>query len=159
MKFILRTLTLRRSYILSAIIIFALVIFNFYGPYTGKFYFFKLDNYIFPVLTLIHCVFLYVLWFKIKEDELTDPQMRNLEYALYVILVVYAYKAFESVYVLSTYSDYENHLLPTGFLFIGISIFIFHLLLFGLTLLMFKYRKDRVGDYKFNDMDHIDSWE
>ncbi len=159
MKAILKIFTLKRSYILSALVILLLVIFNFYGPYTGKFYFFKLDNYIFPVLTLVHIVYLYVLWFKIKEDELTDPQMRNLEYALYVISIVYAYKAFESVYILMTYSDYENHLLPTAFLFIGIVLVLLHLLFLGLTLLMFRYRKDRVGNYKFSDMDHIDSWE
>lgn len=159
MKSILRIFTLKRSYILSAVIILLLVIFNFYGPYTGKFYFFKLDNYIFPVLTLVHIVYLYVLWFKIKEGELTDPQMRNLEYALYVISVVYVYKAFESVYVLTTYSDYEDHLLPGAFLFIGILLVFLHLIFLGLTLLTFKYRKDRVGDYNFNDMDHIDSWE
>lgn len=159
MKPILRLFTLKRSYILSAMVLFTLVIFNFYGPYTGKFYFFKLDNYIFPILSLIHLVFLYVLWFKIKEDEMTDPQMRNLEYSLYVILVVYVYKAFESLYVLSTYGDYEFHLLPGAFLPVGILVLLLHLLLIGLTLLVFKYRKDRVGDYNFDDMNHIDSWE
>ncbi|GAB5473474.1 MAG: hypothetical protein Mars2KO_15730 [Maribacter sp.] len=159
MKPILQLFTLKRSYILSAIVLLTLVIFNFYGPYTGKFYFFKLDNYIFPILTLIHLVFLYVLWFKIKEDEMTDPQMRNLEYALYVILIVYIYKAFESLHVLSTYGDYEFHLLPGAFLPVGILILLLHFLLIGLTLLAFKYRKDRVGDYNFDDMNHIDSWE
>lgn len=159
MKPILQLFTLKRSYILSALVLLTLVIFNFYGPYTGKFYFFKLDNYIFPILTLIHVVFLYVLWFKIKEDEMTDPQMRNLEYALYVILIVYVYKTFESIYVLSTYGDYEFHLLPGAFLPVGILILLLHFLLIGLTLLVFKYRKDRVGDYNFDDMNHIDSWE
>lgn len=144
---------------LSAIVILALVILNFYGPYTGKFYFFKLHNYIFPALTLVHMVFLYVLWFKIKEDEMTDIQMRNLEYVLYAVLGIYAIKTFQSGAELFSYSDYENHLLPSGFLLIGISKFILHILLVGLTLLTFKYRKNRVGDYKFNDMDHIDSWE
>lgn len=159
MKPILQLFTLKRSYILSAIVLLTLVIFNFYGPYTGKFYFFKLDNYIFPILTLIHLVFLYVLWFKIKEDEMTDPQMRNLEYSLYVILIVYIYKAFESIHVLSTYGDYEFHLLPGAFLPVGILVLLLHFLLIGLTLLAFKYRKDRVGDYNFDDMNHIDSWE
>ena len=137
----------------------ALVVFSFYGPYTSKFYFFKLDNYIFPILTSIHLVFLYVLWFKIKEEETADPQMRNLEYALYVILVVYVYKTFESMYILSTYTDYEFHLLPGAFLPLGVLILALHILLVGLTLLIFKYRKDRVGNYVFDDMNHIDSWE
>lgn len=159
MKAILKIFTLKYVYILSALVILLLVVFNFYGPYTGKLYFFKLDNYIFPILTLVHLVYLYVLWFKIKEDETTDIQMRNLEYALYVILVVYGYKSFESIYILTTYGDYENHILPSLFLFLGISILVLYLILIGLTLLIFKHRKDRVGDYKFNDLDHIDSWE
>ncbi len=90
---------------------------------------------------------------------MTDPQMRNLEYVLYVVFLVYVYKALESIYVLSTYGDYENHVIPAGFLPIGITLLVLHLLLVGLTLLMFKYRKDRVGEYKFDDMNHIDSWE
>ena len=159
MKSILRVFTLKRTFILTAAVLFILVIFNFYGPYTNKFYFFKPGNYIFPILSVGHFIFLYVLWFKIKEDEMTDPQMRNLEYVLYGVFLVYIYKAFESMYVLSTYGDYENHVIPGAFLPLGITILTLHLLLVGLTLLMFKYRKDRVGAYKFDDMNHIDSWE
>ncbi|WP_238474571.1 hypothetical protein [Maribacter algarum] len=90
---------------------------------------------------------------------MTDPQMRNLEYVLYIIFLVYVYKAFESIYILSTYWDYEFHLLPGAFLPIGILLMICYLLLIGTTLLLFKYRKDRVGAYNFDDMNHIDSWE
>lgn len=159
MKSIVQILTLKRSFISSAVILGLLIIFNFYGPYTNKFYFFKMDNYLLPLLTLVHFVFLYVLWFKIKEDELPDPPMRNLEYMLYVVGLIYIYKAIESIYVLSTYGDYENHVMPSVFLPIGILILVLYLLLISLTLLLFKYRKDRVGDYNFDDMDHIDSWE
>lgn len=159
MNFILRIFTLKRCFILSVGVLALLVIFNFYGPYTDKFYFFKPANYIFPILTVGHFIFLYVLWFKVKENELPDPQMRNLEYALYVIFLVYVYKACESIYVLSTYGDYENHVIPGAFLPLGVLILVLHLLLIGLTLLAFKYRKDRIGDYNFDDMNHIDSWE
>lgn len=159
MKSILRIFTLKRTVIISAVILVLLSIISFYGPYTGKFYFLKAYNYILPVMTLVHFIFLYVLWFKIKEDELTDPQMRNLEYGLYFIFVVYIYKACESVYTLTTYADYENHLLPTGFLTIGIVTTVLYFLLLVLTLLTFRYRKNRIGDYKFEDMNHIDSWE
>ncbi|TMM57384.1 hypothetical protein FEE95_12935 [Maribacter algarum] len=159
MKSILKLFTLKRTYILSIFILVLLIIFNFYGPYTSQFYFFKPANYIFPILSVGHFIFLYVLWFKIKEDEMTDPQMRNLEYVLYIIFLVYVYKAFESIYILSTYWDYEFHLLPGAFLPIGILLMICYLLLIGTTLLLFKYRKDRVGAYNFDDMNHIDSWE
>jgi len=159
MKSILRIFTLKRTFILSAVVLVLLVVFSFYGPYTSKFYFFKPENYIFPILSVGHFIFLYVLWFKIKEDEMTDPQMRNLEYVLYVIFLVYVYKAFESIYILSTYGDYEFHVLPSAFMPVGILILVSYLLLIGSTLLLFKYRKDRVGAYKFDDMNHIDSWE
>lgn len=159
MRSILKIFSLKRTFILSAVILGILIIFSFYGPYTSKFYFFKPANYILPILSVGHFIFLYVLWFKIKEDELTDPQMRNLEYVLYGIFMVYVYKASESVYVLSTYSDYGNHLLPGAFLPIGILIAALYFLLIGLSLLTIKYRKDRVGAYKFDDMNHIDSWE
>lgn len=159
MKSILRILTLRRSFILSAVVLGLLILFNFYGPYTDKFYFFKLSNYILPILTLVHFTFLYVLWFKIKEREFTDPPMRNLEYILYGVLLVYIYKALESIYILSTYGDYNDHVMPSVFLPFGILMLILCVLLVGVTLLLFKYRKDRVGEYKFDDMDHIDSWE
>ncbi len=159
MKSILRILTLKKSFILSISVLALLIVFNFYGLYTNKFYFFKPDNYIFPILTLVHFTFLYVLWFKIKEDETTDPQMRNIEYILYGIFLVYVYKAIESFYVLTTYLDYENHVIPATFLPAGIFIAVLYLMLIGLTLLAIKYRKERVGEYKFDDMNHIDSWE
>ena len=159
MKSILKIFTLKRTFILSAFVMVLLVIFNFYGPYTSKFYFFKPGNYIFPILSVGHFIFLYVLWFKIREDEMTDPQMRNLEYVLYIIFLVYVYKAFESIYILSTYWDYEFHLLPSTFLPLGILIMVCNFILIGTTLLLFKYRKDRVGNYNFDEMSHIDSWE
>lgn len=159
MKSILNILTLKRSLILSAVVLGLLVIFNFYGPYTNKFYFFKVSNYILPVLTIAHFTYLYVLWFKITEHEDTDLPMRNLEYALYGIVLVYIYKTFESLYVLTTYSDYESHVMPSVFLPLGILILLLYLLLIGLTVLLIKYRKENVGEYKFDDMDHIDSWE
>ncbi len=159
MKSILGILTLKRSFIFTFAILITLIVFNFYGPYTNRFYFFKLSNYIFPLLTAAHFVFLYVLWFKIKEDEMTDPQMRNLEYTLYFVLLIYIYKVLESSYVLSTYSDYENYTMPDIFLPLGIFIFLLRILLVGLTLLTFKYRRDRVGKYEFDEMSHIDSWE
>ena len=65
----------------------------------------------------------------------------------------------ESLYVLTTYGEYSNHVIPSAFLPLGILIFILYVALVGLTLLTIKYRKDRVGEYKFDEMNHIDSWE
>ncbi len=160
MNFITQLLPWKRNLFVSVGVLVLLIIFSFYGLYTNKFYFFKFDNYIFPFLTIVHFAFLYVLWFKIKEGEIADPQMRNLEYALYVIFLVYIFQVFDTFYVLTTYSQYENHVIPGTFLPLGILILVLQLLLLGLTLLAFKYRKEIVGGYNFDDMNqHIDSWE
>jgi hypothetical protein len=142
------------------VILGALIVSSFYGLYTNKFYFLKPDNYIFPLLTIAHFTFLYVLWFKITENEVTDPQMRNLEYALYVIFLLYIFKFVESIYILMSYNMYENHIIPKTFIPIGVSILVLHLLLLAFTLLAFQYRKTLVGNYRFDDINRqIDSWE
>ncbi|SDL29044.1 hypothetical protein SAMN04488514_101291 [Kriegella aquimaris] len=137
-----------------------LSVFSFYGLYTDKFYFFKPDNYIFPLLSIVHFTFLYVLWFKIKENELSDPPMRTLEYSLYIIFLVYLYKFFETTQILISYDEFENHVIPNSFFPIAILIVTLQLLLMALTLMAFKYRKDLVGQYVFDDMNqHVDSWK
>lgn len=153
-------LTWKRTLIVSIVVLFLLNIFSFYGLYTNKFYFFKIDNYIFPILSIIHFVFLYVLWFKIKENELSDPPMRTLEYILYFISLVYIYKLVETMIVLSSYSDFENHLIPGTFLPIGYLMLTLYAALLLVTLLAVVYRKEMVGTYLFDDMNqHVDHWK
>lgn len=150
----------KRTIDLSIAILALLIIFDFYGLYTNNFYFSKLDNYLFPVITLIHFTFLYVLKFKIIEDELTDPLMRNVEYMLYGAFLIYVFKTSEVLYTLTTYGEFFNYVLPISFLPLGILIFVLHLLLLVLTVLAVQYRKEMVGEYKFDDMNqHIDTWE
>lgn len=157
---LLRLFPWKRGLFLSIGVLALLIVFSFYGLYTNKFYFFKFDNYIFPFLTIVHFIFLYVLWFKIREGETTDPQMRNLEYILYVIFLLYVFKLVDTILVLTTYSEYENHIIPETFIPLGLFILVLYIFLLGLTLLSFKYRRVMVGDYKFNDINrHIDSWE
>ena len=145
---------------LSIVALLVLSVFSFYGLYTDKFYFFKPDNYIFPLLSIVHFTFLYVLWFKIKENELSDPPMRTLEYSLYIIFLVYLYKFFETTQILISYDEFENHVIPSSFFPIAILIVTLQLLLMALTLMAFKYRKDLVGQYIFDDMNqHVDSWK
>lgn len=160
MNSILRILPWKRILVMTIVILTSLIVFNFYGLYTNKFYFFKFDNYLFPFLTLVHFGFLYVLWFKIKEEEIADPKMRNIEYALYAICVVYIFKFFDTLFILFSYSEYEDHIIPDTFIPIGSLILVLYVLLMVLTMLAFKYRKDKVGAYDFDDANqHIDSWE
>ncbi len=152
-------LTWKRTLFLSVGVLFLLNILSFYGLYTNKFYFFKIDNYIFPMLSIIHFVFLYVLWFKIKEDELSDPPMRTLEYVLYFISIVYLFKLVDTVLKLMSYSDFEDHLIPATFLPIGYSMLVLYAFLLVLTFLAISYRKQLVGTYQFDDMNqHVDHW-
>ncbi len=152
-------LTWKRTLLLSVGVLFLLNILSFYGLYTNKFYFFKIDNYIFPMLSIIHLVFLYVLWFKIKEDELSDPPMRTLEYVLYFISIVYLFKLVDTVIKLISYSDFEDHLIPATFLPIGYFMLVLYVSLLILTFLAISYRKQLVGTYQFDDMNqHVDHW-
>jgi len=160
MKLILRWFSWKRSLLLSIIVLLVLIVSSFYGLYTNKFYFFKFDNYIFPLVTLAHFAFLYVIWFKIKEGEIADPQMRNLEFAMYIIVLIYIFRFSETLYTLLSYSEYESHVIPKTFIPIGILILFCNGLLLGLTLLTFKYRKMLVGSYNFDEMNEkIDSWD
>lgn len=154
-----RVFSWKLTLLLSLISIVLLNVLSFYGLYTNKFYFFKVDNYIFPILSLVHLVFLYVMWFKIRERELSDVPMRNLEYGLYIVSLVYLFKIIETLITLLSYNDYENHLIPVTFLPIGILMFVLYTMLFGLTFLTYSYRKQFVGTYVFDDRNqHIDTW-
>ncbi|KAA2216899.1 hypothetical protein [Maribacter flavus] len=154
-----RVFSWKLTLLLSLISIVLLNVLSFYGLYTNKFYFFKVDNYIFPILSLVHLVFLYVMWFKIRERELSDVPMRNLEYGLYIVSLVYLFKIIETLITLLSYSDYENHLIPVTFLPIGILMFVLYTMLFVLTFLTYSYRKQFVGTYVFDDRNqHIDTW-
>jgi hypothetical protein len=98
--------------------------------------------------------------FKIKEREIGDPQMRNLEYTLYVIFLVYIFKVFDTLVTLMSYSDYEKDLIPVTFIPIGSLIVALHVLLLLLTLITIAYRKTLVGSYDFENLnENIDSWE
>ncbi len=160
MNFIKNILTWKRTLILSVGILALLNIFSFYGLYTNKFYFFKIDNYIFPLLSIVHFIFLYVLWFKIKEDELSDPPMRTLEYLLYIISLVYVYKLVETIIILLSYNSFDNHLIPSTFLPLGYFILLLYISLLIVTYLAIDYRKKIVGTYLFDDMNqHVDHWK
>lgn len=146
--------------LLTIVVLIALIVLNFYGLYTNRFYFFKYDNYIFPVLTVVHFIYLYVIWFKVRENEYADPQMRNLEYILYIILIIYVFQIFDTIYILSSYSSYDESIIPETFIPMGILIVVLYLLLIIMTLVSFKHRKALVGEYKFMNMnDNIDSWQ
>lgn len=160
MHLISKILPWKQSLYVTIVILISLITLSFYGLYTNMFYFFKIDNYIFPILSLVHFIFLYVLWFKIKEQEISDPQMRNLEYSLYVVSLIYIFKLVDTLYVLSTYKEFESHQLPDTFFPIGSLIITLYIFLLGLTFLSFYYRKKYVGAYNIDILnEQVDSWE
>ncbi|MFS4416910.1 hypothetical protein [Maribacter sp. 2307ULW6-5] len=150
----------RFTLICTIVVLSLLNILSFYGLYSEKFYLFKVGNYIFPLMTLVHFVFLYVMCFKIKEEELSDPQMRNLEYALYFIFSFYLYKFGETIYKLFSVNQFEEHLIPASFVPMAIVMAVLYGLLLILGVMTYKYRTEMVGDYNFNQMNqHVDSWK
>ena len=160
MKARLQHATLKKCLWISPLLLLAVIVFNFYGLYSDKFYFLKFDNYIFPILTIVHFLYLYVIWYKIKERELPDPQMRNVEFAMYVILVVYIFKFIDNSLVVLSYLDYKDYIIPETFLPMGILIIMLQLLLIGITLFTFLKRKEVIGRYRFDNFnENADSWQ
>ncbi len=159
MNLIKVTNTWKLVLVLCVCVLLLLDISNFYGLYSNKFYFQKIDNYIIPLLSLVHFSYLGQFWFKIKENQFGSPKMRNQEYLLYIIVFVYIFKSFDTIYIISSYAEYENSLFPSTFLPIGFLILFLYLTLIGLTLLLFRYRKELIGSYLFDDMnEHVDHW-
>ncbi|MDT7830601.1 hypothetical protein RQM65_18170 [Pricia sp. S334] len=160
MDSISKIISWRATISISIAVLALLIVFDFYGLYTGTFYFLKADNYIFPIATLVHFIFLYVLKFKIEEDEMTDAPMRTIEYMLYAAFLIYLFKTVEIIYTIATYEEFSNYVLPGSFLPLGGLILVLHVLLLALTLLAVHYRKRLVGEYNLDTMgQHIDSWE
>lgn len=160
MNLLSNILTWKRNSIIILVILVALITLNFYGIYTNRFYFLKPDNYILPILSIIHFVYLYVVWFKITEKELPDPKMRNLEYALYVLMIVYLFKIYDSATVLASSSDYWEHVIPPTFMPIAILTLAMYILLPLLTLMLFWQRKQHIGVYNFeNYNDNLNIWQ
>ncbi len=152
-------LSWKRNIILSIVVLTALVVLNFYGVYTNTFYFLKPDNYIFPLLSLVHFVYLYVIWFKISEIELPDPKMRNLEYVLYVIMIVYLFKIYDSLQVLISISDFAEYEVPYTFKPVALTTLILYCMLPLLTVLSFWQRRKYIGVYNFENFnDNLNVW-
>lgn len=150
----------RLCYYLTLGILPVLIVLNFYGLYSNQFYFLKIDNYIFPLVTVLHFIFLYMMHFKIRVGEYPDPVMRNMEYGMYAVLIIYLFKSIDTLYILMSYDHYKAYIIPETFLPVGILTLVLQVLLVMLTLLSFLYRKKIVGS---NDLEEIDknmnSWQ
>lgn len=155
-----KNLSLKNFIWISPIVLMLAIILNFYGLYSNKFYFLKFDNYIFPMLSAVHFLYLYVLWYKLRENELPDPQMRNVEFSMYVVLIVYVFKLVDSVFVVLSYFDYEDYIIPQTFLPMGSLIVLVNFVLIGATVLTFIKRKQAIGAYSFDNFnENLDSWQ
>ena len=153
MKHLLKLLPWKKCFYLSVLILPMVMIFGFYGLYTNKFYFLKVDNYIFSFLILVHLGFLYTLWKVDRDENAYLSPLRNLEFAMYAILLVYLFKLAETLYILLSYLDYSEQVFPITFLPMGALILLLHTSLIILTLVTFKHRRIRIGSYWFDRID------
>ena len=160
MNTISKIITWKRNILASLAVLLVLTVLNFYGVYTNKFYFLKPDNYIFPILATVHFLYLYVVWFKISEDELPDPKMRNIEYVLYAIMFVYVFKIYDSIMVLNSIKEYGEHVIPATFKPVATVILVLYSILPILTIYTFWLRKRYVGIYNFeNYNNNLNIWQ
>lgn len=144
---------------LSILILLVLGVASFYGLNTDRFYLLKTTNFIFPILSIVHFIYLYAFWFKLSEQERPDPKMRNLEYVLYGILLFYGFKLYQTLNIVSNYGDTTEYSIPTNFLVIGYGIISLYGALIVLTLLLFWCRKLFIGSYDFENFnDKANMW-
>ena len=144
---------------LSLAILPVLIVFSFYGLYSNTFYWLKLDNYIFPLVTILHFLFLHTVHLKLREEGFADPKMRNMEFGMYGVLFIYGFKWMDTLYVLMSYNDYDQQIIPDTFLPVGLTIFLLQGLLIALTFAAFYCRKSLVGSYNFDKLhENFDSW-
>lgn len=155
-----KIITWKRNILASVAVLLTLIVLSFYGVYTNQFYFLKPDNYIIPILTSVHFLYLYVIWFKITEGELPDPKMRNIEYALYAMMIVYLYKIYDSTMVLYSIEMFEEHVIPSTFKPMATLSVVLYSILPILTLYTFWLRKRYIGIYNFeNYNDNLNIWQ
>ncbi|MDP5231866.1 MAG: hypothetical protein NWQ38_15840 [Cellulophaga sp.] len=160
MTLFLRLFPLRILLLLSAVLLLILNVFSFYGLFVDEFSFSKFDNYIFPFLTIIHFIYLYTLWKKNKNSETPDVFLRNIEYALYFIYMIYIFKFAEYVFRFWKFTDFKNEIVPENFIPIGTFLITMHCLLLIITPLTFIVRKRIIGKYNFDELhDTMDSWK
>lgn len=133
------------------------VILNYYGLYTDKFYFFKIDNYILPVLVILHLIYLYAVHFKLRENEYPDAPLRNVEFGMYALLAIYLFKALDTFWILITSGQYSEVLIPGAFFPMGIFIILLQLSLVALTCYTFFIRKTLVGSFDIDFNENVDS--
>lgn len=144
----------------SILLLMFLIFANFYGLFTDRFYFLKIENYLFPVLTIIHFVYMYVIRFKIVENDYPDIQMRNLEYCFYVVTVYYLYRIIDLSLLLYIYDKSEDLVIPTSFLPATIAILVAYAVLLALALHLFRIRSKRIGFYQIDyySEENLDVW-
>ena len=160
MSYFWRISSWKKCLAFSVGVLLVLIVLNFYGLYTNKFYFFKVDNYIFPLLAIIHFSFLQAVQLRIGSSDIEATQLRNLEYAMYAILSVYIFKVLDTCYILMSYQNYESQIIPETFIPMGIGILSLQFLLVILTLFSFMFRRQLVGKYNFDHVnDKLDSWQ
>jgi hypothetical protein len=155
MKHLLRFISWKKCFALTLSIMPFLALSSFYGIYTHKFYFTKIDNYILPLLLLVHLLYLKALR-QADQQEISDlSNARNLEYGMYVIYFVYLYKFAETSYKLSSYFDFSEEILPTMFLPVGLVILFLQIIFLIITLVIFRHRKERFGPYRLDRINQL----
>jgi len=124
-----------------------LVLFNFYGPFSNRFYFGKLDGYMFLLLVAFQALYLFRLLAKTKNEMNSDSQLRYLEYVVYGVLVVYGYKTIDTVLSLNLASEIQPDLLPETFFPLVLLSLALYLLVIILSVLTFTFRKRLLGSF------------
>jgi len=100
-------------------------------------------------------MFLHTLWKASKEGSSEIKAARNFEFVMYGVYLIYLFKFTETIYILLSYFDYSDFIIPPTFLPAGFAILSLQLALLVITALTFQHRKIRVGTYNFDRINDI----
>jgi hypothetical protein len=125
---------------------------NFYGLFTHKFYWLKLDNFILPVAVLIHLLYQREVQKRITQTKGVDFSLQKLEFAMYGVVIIYVLEIMETLNAIILSNSYDSKVFPESFWSQALSILSIQILFTGLTVCSFYLRKQILGAYNFDQI-------
>ena len=125
---------------------------NFYGLYTHKFYWLKPDNFILPLVSLIHLLYLREVQKRINQNRVADFPLQKLEFAMYGVSLIYAFELLETTYELLNVQTFNKTIIPETFWSEGLGILFVRFTYLVLTAFSFYIRKRILGTFNFDQI-------
>lgn len=126
------------------------IIFNFYGLFTHKFYWLKPDNFILPAVILIHMGYQREIQKRISRNKGVDFFLQKFEFAMYGVVLIYGFELIETIYTMFLAKSYDSSIFPETFWSQAFMVLSIQMLFILFTVCSFYLRKLILGRYNFD---------